>query len=241
VLQDLLPLQIFPQGSLESSVITTVWVGVFVVAFFNLRLGWVLSGLVVPGYIVPLLLMKPWSAGVIFIEAFVTYFIVRILSEDCSRFGYWSSLFGRDRFFAIILASIIVRISFDTWLLPWLGNLMESQWHITFDYRNNLHSFGLVIIALIANQIWKTGFWRGLPPLLITVGVTYIIVRYGLMEFTNFTVSNLAYMYEDLASSVLATPKAYIILVTAAFIASRMNLHYGWDYNGILIPSLLAL
>lgn len=241
MLQDVLPLQIFPQGSLESSVITTVWIGVFVVAFFNLRLGWVLSGLVVPGYIVPLLLMKPWSAGVIFTEAFVTYFIVRFLSENCSKLGYWSSLFGRDRFFAIILVSIIVRISFDTWLLPWLGNIMENRWHISFDYRNNLHSFGLVIIALIANQIWKTGFLRGLPPLFVTVLVTYIIVRYGLMEFTNFTVSNLAYMYEDLASSVLATPKAYIILVTAAFIASRMNLHYGWDYNGILIPSLLAL
>jgi len=241
LLPGLFPLQLFPQGSLESSVITTVWVGVFVVAFFNLRLGWVLSGLVVPGYIVPLLLMKPWSAGIIFTEAFITYFIVRFLSEDCSKLGYWSNLFGRDRFFAIILVSIMVRVSFDTWLLPWFGNMMENQWHITFDYRNNLHSFGLVIIALIANQLWKTGFWRGLPPLLITVLVTYIIVRYGLMEFTNFTVSNLAYMYEDLASSVLATPKAYIILITAAFIASRMNLHYGWDYNGILIPSLLAL
>ena len=31
-------LTIFPEGGLASSVITTVWVGVFVLCFFNLRL-----------------------------------------------------------------------------------------------------------------------------------------------------------------------------------------------------------
>ena len=235
------PLELFPQGSLNSSVITTVWVGVFVVAFFNLRLGWVMSGLVVPGYMVPLIIMKPWSAGVVFVEAFVTYFIVRFLSDDLSRLGWWSSLFGRDRFFAIVLVSVMVRLSFDGYLLPHLGEVLENQWGLQFDYRNNLYSFGLIVIALIANLMWKTGFWRGLVPLTVTVGVTYLIVRYGLMLFTNFSLSNVGYMYEDLAASVLATPKAYIILLTAAFIASRMNLHYGWDFNGILMPSLIAL
>ncbi len=185
--------------------------------------------------------MKPWSAGVVFIEAFVTYFLVRIFSDNLSRFGFWSSLFGRDRFFAIVLVSVIVRLVFDSTLLPMAGAYLETAWQIHFDYRNNLYSFGLVIIALIANQMWKTGFLRGLPPLVVTVGVTYFIVRYILMEYTNFTLSNLGYTYEDLATSVLATPKAYIILLTAAFIASRMNLRYGWDFNGILIPSLLAL
>ena len=48
------PIELFPPGALSASVITTVWVGVFVVAFFNLRFGWVLSGLVVPGYLAPL-------------------------------------------------------------------------------------------------------------------------------------------------------------------------------------------
>jgi gamma-polyglutamate biosynthesis protein CapC len=71
--------------------------------------------------------------------------------------------------------------------------------------------------------------------------LTYLIVRYGLMELTNFSLSNIGYLYEDMASSILATPKAYIIVVSTAFLASRMNLYYGWDFNGILIPSLLAL
>ena len=61
----LFPLAIFPEGGLVSSIITTVWVGVFVLCFFNLRYGWVLSGLVVPGYIVPLLIVKPVAGFVI--------------------------------------------------------------------------------------------------------------------------------------------------------------------------------
>ena len=234
------PLEIFPQSSLASSVITTVWVGVFVVAFFNLRFGWVLSGLVVPGYIVPLLLIKPWSAGVILVEGIVTYLLVWYFSERLSRRGWWASLFGRDRFFALILASIAVRLSFDGWLLPLVGQQLEL-FGVAFDYRNNLHSFGLVIVALVANQFWKTGVVRGFLPLIVTLGITYLIVRFGLMEYTNFGLGAVNFMYEDLAASILAAPKAYIILVITAFIASRMNLHYGWEFNGILLPALLAL
>jgi hypothetical protein len=232
---------LFPHGALDSAVITTVWIGVAVVAFFNLRLGWVLSGLVVPGYMVPLLILKPWSAAVVFFEGFVTYVLVWWFSEVLSRFGYWSSLFGRDRFFALVLASVAVRFVFDGWLLPGLGRWLTDELGLVFDYRNNLHSFGLVIIALIANQYWKTGLLRGLLPMTVTIGITYLIVRYGLMNFTNFTISSMGYMYEDIASSILASPKAYVILLTVAFVASRMNLIYGWDFSGILIPSLLAL
>lgn len=235
------PLDIFPETSLASSVITTVWVGVLVVGFFNLRFGWVLSGLVVPGYLVPLLLTKPWSAGIVVLEAIITYLLVHGFSERLSRLGYWSSLFGRDRFFALILVSVIVRLVFDGWLLPLAGAYWQTHIDGFFDYRNNLQSFGLIIISLLANQFWKPGLGRGLLGLGVTVGLTYLIVRYGLMELTNFTISRIGYLYEDLAFSVLASPKAYIILLTTAFVASRMNLRYGWDFNGILIPSLLAL
>jgi hypothetical protein len=238
---EFLPLSLFPQGSLASSVITTVWIGVIVVVFFNLRFGWVLSGLVVPGYLVPLLIIKPWSAAIIILESILTYFLVWFISEILSRLGYWSQLFGRDRFFALVVISVLVRVLFDGWLLPSLGEWVVGRYDLAFDYRNNLHSFGLIIVALIANQFWKSGFRMGLVPLAGNLVITYLIVRYGLMEFTNFTVSNLNYMYEDIASSILASPKSYIILITTAFVASRMNLHYGWDFSGIMIPSLLAL
>ena len=237
----LFPLAIFPQGSLSSSVITTVWLGVLVVCFFNLRLGWVLSGLVVPGYLVPLLIIKPWTAGVVIAEGILTYLLVWLVSEVLSRRGWWSPFFGRDRFFALILTSILVRILSDLLLLPLLGDWVNRHFGVQFDYRYHLHSFGLVIVALIANQFWKSGLRRGLIPFATVLFVTYALVRFGLAEWTNFSISNLGYLYEDVAFSILASPKSYIILVTAAFIAARMNLHYGWDFNGILIPSLLAL
>jgi len=238
---EFLPLYLFPEGGLSSSVITTVWIGVFVVVFFNLRYGWALSGLIVPGYLVPLLLVKPWAAAAILFEALLTYLIVRAYSEYFSRFGWWGSLFGRDRFFAFVLASIVVRLVCDALFFPWLGLQLEQQFQISFDYQSNLHSFGLVVVSLMANQLWKPGLKRGLMPMLITIGMTYLVVRYGLMELTNFSISNLGYMYEGVSANILASPKAYIILLVAALIASRMNLHYGWEYNGILIPALLAL
>lgn len=238
----LFPLALFPEGALSSSVITTVWVGVMVTAFFNLRLGWILSGLVVPGYLVPLLLLKPVAAGVVLVEGVVTYTLVWFYSEYLSfRLGWWGRLFGRDRFFALVLCSILVRVVGDGWLLPIWGEALNQRWGLNFDYRNNLHSFGLIIISLIANNFWKTGFWRGWIPQVVVIGVTYLLVRFGLMELTNFSIGNLGYTYEDMATAILSSPKAYIILITTAFLASRMNLHYGWDFNGILIPSLLAL
>ncbi|MHA6332397.1 poly-gamma-glutamate biosynthesis protein PgsC/CapC [Qipengyuania sp. CAU 1752] len=237
---DLFPLTLFPDGALASSVITTVWVGVFVLCFFNLRFGWVLSGLVVPGYLVPLVIVKPVAALVIVIEAILTYLIVWTFSERISR-GRFPALFGRDRFMGLILASIAVRLSMDGVILPEFADWMQENFDRRFDWRDNLQSFGLVIISLLANQFWKPGLGRGLAAAVVTIGLTYLIVRFGLMEFTNFRMSGVSYLYEGLASSILASPKAYIILTLTAMIASQVNVRYGWDFSGILIPALIAL
>lgn len=238
---DLFPLQVFPEGALASSVVTTVLVGVLVVGFLNLRLGWVLSGLVVPGYMVPLLLDKPVAAAVVFAEGILTYAVVWFYSEVLTRRAGWSNFFGRDRFFALVLVSVGVRVVLDGWALPIFGEGLNTRFQLAFDYRNNLHSFGLIVVSLIANNFWKSGLRRGLLPMAVTIGITYAIVRYIFIEYTNFNINSLGYAYEDIAASLLASPKAYIILLTTAFIASRMNLLYGWDFAGILIPSLLAL
>jgi hypothetical protein len=222
-------------------VTTTVWIGVFVVAFFNLRFGWIFSGLVVPGYLTPLLILKPVAAAVVCIEGILAYFCVWFVSEYLSRWGYWCNFFGRDRFFALVLASMAIRLLLDGWLLPELGMILSDRWHWEFDYRSNLHSFGLIIVALLANQFWKPGIGRGVLYVSVHIGLTYLLVRYGLMELTNFNIGRVEYLYEDMATSFLASPKAYIIVITTAFLASRMNLLYGWDFNGILIPSLLTL
>jgi len=240
---ELFPLDVFPVGSLANSVTTTVWVGVMVIGFFNLRFGWVLSGLVVPGYLVPLMILRPWGAFAILVEAILTYALVWLFSERAGRIGGWSSFFGRDRFFALLLGSVIVRVLADGWGWPLLlQGLASLGTPLPLPQLNSgLQSFGLVIIALMANQFWKPGLLRGLWQLFLGLGITYLLVRYVLMEGTNFAISNIAYMYEDVAMSIAAGPKAYIVLLTTAYVASRMNLFYGWDFSGILIPSLLAL
>lgn len=234
-------LPILPPGYLSHSVITTVWIGIWVISFFNLRYGWTYSGLIIPGYLTPLLLIKPVAVGVIIFEAIVTYFLVYLLSEIASRRGLWTIFFGRDRFFLILIVSIAVRLIFDGWALPFLDVYISKNYNVVFDHNDSLHSFGLIIVALIANQLWKPGFSRGSFQLVVTVGITYLVTRYFFVEFTNFSVSNISYMYENIASSLLASPKSYIILIITALIASRMNLLYGWEFNGILVPSLLAV
>jgi hypothetical protein len=236
----LFPLDIFPAGGLASSVITTVWIGVIVITFFNLRFGTTLSGLVVPGYLVPLFIVKPVSAWVIIVESLLTYLIARLVAGEALKRVGLGEMFGRDRFFMLILISILVRIIFDAFLLPDLAVYLKDN-GVPYDLRTGLHSFGLIIIALCANQFWNGGLRSGAYSLSIYLGITYLLINYLLIPLTNFNISTLGYMYDDVASSILASPKAYIILITAAFVASRLNLRYGWDFNGILIPSLLAL
>ncbi|CCQ09372.1 hypothetical protein PALB_2130 [Pseudoalteromonas luteoviolacea B = ATCC 29581] len=232
---------LFPLGGgLGQSVITTVWIGIMVVGILNLRFGFPLTGLVVPGYLTPLLIVNPISAFVILIEAILVYFLMRFLAKQLmEQFGF-SELFGRDRFFAIILLSILVRIVMDMLFWPILANTL-SQWDITFDYSSQLYSLGLVIIALTANVMWNGGFRYGMFVTLLQLIITFILVRYGLMEWTNFSIANLSIMYEAVAASIIAAPKAYIILVITAFLASRANIKYGWEFNGIMLPALLAL
>ncbi len=234
-------LPIFPFNSTAITVTTTVWVGVCIAVFFNLRFGWTLSGLVIPGYLVPLLLTRPTTAGVILLEAVLTYLIVIMLSEWPRKLPYWSSFFGRDRFFAILVVSVLVRAILDGWLLPYVGRIAVEEYGINFDYRNNLHSFGLIAVALIANYFWKPGVLRGLVPLLTCVGLTYLVIAFPLVGWTNFNLGNFHLLYEDISTSLLASPKAYIIVLMTAYLASCFNLRYAWDFNGILIPALLGL
>ena len=238
---DIFPINIFPQGVLDSSVITTIWAGVLVTSFLNLRFGWTFSGIVVPGYLVPLLIAKPVVVVIIIVESFLAYTLVALFSKGISRFKLGCGFFGRDRFFAMLLSSVIVRIIFDGWLLPQIAQFLQENFVIRFDYQNNLKSFGLVIVALTANYFWKTGIIKGIVPFFVNILITYVITRYVLMEFTNFSIGNLEYMYENIATSFLASPKAYIIILTVSLIASWQNLYYGWEYGGIIIPSLFAL
>ena len=66
-------------------------------------------------------------------------------------------------------------------------------------------------------------------------------MNFLLVGLTNFNVGNFDLIYEDISTSLMSSPKAYMVIVTTAFFASWINLRYAWDFNGILIPSLLGL
>jgi hypothetical protein len=240
------PLHIFPESGLSRSIITTVFLGLVVMVFFNEAFGWVFSGLVVPGYLAPILIIQPWSAGVIVVEALLTHLCVRFSSDWISRagprrLGPWREFFGRDRFFAYLMFGVLVRALGEGWLFHALGAALNKSLALSIDYRNNFYSIGLIVVPLLANMFWKPGVKSGLVPIGTAIGVTYAAIRFILMPYTNFSISSFELTYGYYATSFLGNAKAYIILLTAAYMASRANLRYGWDYNGILVPSLLAL
>lgn len=241
VLLDIFPLPIFPEGGLGRSIVTTVFIGLVIMVFFNETYGWVMSGMVVPGYLAPILLINPWSGTVIIVEALLAHGLVRLTSAVPARIGLWNDFFGRDRFFAYLLYGVLVRAVGEGFLFHRVGAFLNEALGLQIDYRNNFYSVGLIVVPLLANMFFKPGVKRGLIPVSLSIGITYAIVRFLLIPYTNFSISSFEIAYGYYATSFLGNAKAYIILLTTAFLASRANLRYGWDYSGILIPSLLAL
>ncbi|MFP2932022.1 poly-gamma-glutamate biosynthesis protein PgsC/CapC, partial [Pyxidicoccus sp. 3LG] len=234
-------LTLFPAYSLDTSILAAVLVGVLILALLTESFGWVFVGLVVPGYLASVFVIHPEAGVTVVVEAMLTYAVALGLSSGLSRTGAWSEFFGRDRFFAIVLSSVLVRAVSEAVLLPHVGLWLDARWGTSFALDRSLHSIGLVLVPLTANAFWKLKLRRGLLQVGVPVLLTYVLLRFVLLPATNLSFSSLELMYEDVAQDFLASPKAYIILLVTALLAARFNLHYGWDFNGILVPALLAL
>jgi len=234
-------LTLFPHYSLDTSILVAVLVGVVLLALLTETLGWVFVGLVVPGYLASIFVIHPEAGTTVLLEAVLTYLLALGLSQGISRTGAWSDFFGRDRFFVIVLSSLLVRAVVEAWWMPHVGRWLDARLGTTFALDRSLHSIGLVLVPLTANAFWKLKLRRGLIQVAVPVGLTYALLRWVLLPATNLSFSSLELIYEDIAQNFLASPKAYIILLTTALLAARFNLRYGWDFNGILVPALLAL
>jgi hypothetical protein len=234
-------LTLFPAYSLDTSILAAVLVGVLILALLTESFGWVFVGLVVPGYLASVFVIHPEAGATVVAESILTYGLALALSAGMSRTGAWSEFFGRDRFFAIVLSSVLVRAVSEALLLPHIGRWLDAELGTSFALDRSLHSIGLVLVPLTANAFWKLKLRRGLWQVGVPVFLTYALLRWVLLPATNLSFSSLELMYEDVAQDFLASPKAYIILLVTALLAARFNLHYGWDFNGILVPALLAL
>jgi gamma-polyglutamate biosynthesis protein CapC len=229
------PLAVFPTNGLDQSLHAPVLVGLFVLTFFREALGWGYAGLVVPGYLATVFLAAPLTGGLMVAEGLASYFLALILARVAPRTGAWSELFGRERFLFIILCALLMRLVMEAHWVPWLVERYELK------HSRELYSIGLVLVPLLANSFWNQGLIMSLPRVTILVILTLVFVDEVLLAHTNFTLARFQIANESVSLAFLDTPHAYIILVLGALIAARDNVAYGWDYNGILVPALLAV
>lgn len=233
--------QLFPPGGIDQTIHVSILIGVLTMLMFAEAYGWVFSGLVVPGYLASLFVLEPGSGAMVATEAVLTYGIAQLLSSAVSRTGAWTSFFGRERFLLLIFVSIVVRQSSELWLIPDTLRMVDSYFGTNYRLAHTFSSVGLVLVPLTANMFWKLGLRRGIVQVTVPTLITYALVAYVLLPYTNLSFARLEISYEDVALDFFSSPKAYIVLVVGAWIASRGNLVYGWDYAGILVPALLAI
>ena len=223
-------MHLFPESGFDQSAITPVFLGVLLSWLFTETLGWVFVGLVVPGYLATLFWLDPRSACIDVMEAVLTYWVARALCEHLSRTGLTSRLFGRERFLAILVVSVLVRLALEGALIPLV--LPHARW---------AYSIGLVVVPLAANACWKTGLVRGLFQNGVTTLLVYALLRWVLIAHTNLSLAGFHLSIESAAGIFLRSPHAYVLLLTGAILAAVANVRYGWDYGGILIPALVSL
>ncbi|RMH39851.1 MAG: hypothetical protein D6689_15425 [Deltaproteobacteria bacterium] len=233
-------LQVFPRG-LDQSILVGVLVGVWILLAMTEWFGWVFVGLVVPGYLGSLFVILPAAAVTVVVESVLTYTLARTISDRLARADPWAPFFGRDRFFLIVLVSVVVRQASQLWLVPAGIAWIDTHFGTHLSLRQDFFSIGLVLVPLTANTFWKLDLRRGMFQTGVPVALTYAALAYVLLPRTNLSFAAFELTYENVALDFLGSAKAYIILLTGAWFAARMNLRYGWDYNGILIPALIAL
>ncbi len=229
-----------PSGPLQGSVLVTIFVGIVFAVLFAEVFGWNFSGLVVPGYLAPILIVMPFALLVILLEALLSYALVRWLSDRLGRWRLWPPLFGRERFAVIVLSSILVRVVVELWGLPVIGAWVQ-QWAPTFDFRSRFFGIGLLAVPLVANVLWKPGVVRGLGQLSVLTGLTWAFTSFILLPLTNFQIGRFYNMYETAALDFAASPGSYAVIIVGCLLVARANLKLGWDTGGILVPTLLAL
>jgi hypothetical protein len=234
-------IELLPARGLDQSMLLPVLIGLLVVLFFTETFGWVFAGAVVPGYLASVLIIQPVTGAIVIFESLVTLAVAAGLAKGLSNTDAWTRFFGRERFFLILAISLIVRVHDHAWFAPWAIAAIDAKFGTTLETQQEFYSVGLVLVPLTANMLWKPAVHRGLMQLGVQVAITYLIVLYVLLPYTNLTLSSVELTYENAAINFVGHAKAHIILLTAALLAAQFNLSYGWDFNGILVPALLAM
>ncbi|MEM6960392.1 MAG: poly-gamma-glutamate biosynthesis protein PgsC/CapC [Myxococcota bacterium] len=227
--------ELLPENGLDRSVLLPVLVGLAYITLFTETLGWTFVALVVPGYLASVFIAAPACGFTMVAEALITYLLSRAIGLWLPKTRIWTVSFGRERFFLIILMSILVRLLSEGWMLPRLGAYFD------FGGAAELYSIGLVVVPLTANALWNVGLTTGVRRTATITLLTWATVQYLLVPYTNLNLTYFELTYESVALDFLTASKAYLLLLSGALLAARANVRFGWDFNGILVPGLLAI
>lgn len=242
-MEGLFPLALFPPG-LDHSILIAVWVGAMCLFFFTEAFGWGFVGLVVPGYLASVFISRPVSGWAIVAEVLLTLCVVRAHLDFFPRSGWIYTPFGRERFFLIVLWGTAVRIVCESWLFGALIGLIPPviAQQIGLDlWQPDFFGIGLVLVPLTANMLWRNHLESGGVQMALATSLTYLVMVFVLLPYTNLSLSEFQLLYEDAALNLADQPKVYVILLVGSMLAARANQLYGWDFNGILVPSLLGI
>jgi hypothetical protein len=232
-------LPIFPGAGFESSLLTAVLIGLLVTLLFHETLGWGFNGLVVPGYLASIFVVRPASGAIVVVEALLVYAVARGGLALLARTARIGPTLGRDRFFVLLLLSVVMRLVIEAWAIPVLARSALGA-ELGLGDGSGLYAVGLVIVPLAASVLYTPGFGRGSLQLAAGTGLTYLLLLLVLAT-TNLAITDFELSLEDIATSFAASPRAYIVLLTTALVAAYAVRRYGWDVGGILVPGLLAI
>ncbi len=136
-----------------------IGIGIVISFAFYEIIGLSPGGIVVPGYIA-LFLNQPLRILITLVIAFLTYFIVILLSN-------YIILYGRRRFFTMIILGF---------LLKWLIEEIIIEIPLA---GIELRSIGYIIPGLIANEMRRQGIF----PTLYSLAIVSVLVRLILLLF----------------------------------------------------------
>ncbi|MDB4979567.1 MAG: hypothetical protein JWM82_319, partial [Myxococcales bacterium] len=231
-------LALFPHG-IESNLLVPVLLGVLVNFALTEAWGWDFVGVVVPGYLAAVTLVQPVVGVVVLVEAALACALARLVDAGATRAGLWYPVFGRDRFFFILVVSLFARLLVES-AAPALLGLGAHLWPPLADYRGETFGIGLVLVPLAANRFWRAGVGSGVFQLAVEVGAVRLLLA-ALVVVTNYSLSGFELGFDRLALAFFSSPLTELALLLTAAIASDFNRRFGWDSHGILVPALLAL
>ena len=169
-------------------------------------------------------MFSPFAGLAVMLEAVATFVIARAISQAFSRSGAGVEFFGRDRFFLLLVVGVIVRQVAEFWAFPAASRLLDADLGSSLVADQSLAGIGLVPIT--ANSFWKLDVPRGLWQVGVPTFLTYVIVAYVLLPWTNLSYAHHELTYEDAALDFIASPKVYLILLAGSYFASRFNLDH---------------